>query len=69
MEKENFEKLGEDGMLPARYSTAFFVHPGADVVIEPIVGDGEAEAKYESVTAGALRAMNMAKNYSLPVAI
>ncbi|KAH8803360.1 hypothetical protein F5884DRAFT_739701 [Xylogone sp. PMI_703] len=53
----------EDGMLPARYSTAFFVHPSADVDIEPIVGDGEGEARYGKVNAGEWRVMNTMKNY------
>ncbi|CZR66412.1 uncharacterized protein PAC_16313 [Phialocephala subalpina] len=57
------EKVGSDGMLPARYSTAFFVHPSADVEIDPILRDGEAK-KYESVNAGKWRTMNTAKNYA-----
>lgn len=55
-------KVGEDGFLPARYSTAFFVHPSADVEVEPILRDGEVR-KYESVNAGAWRVMNTKKNY------
>ena len=51
-------------MLPARYSTAFFVHPSADVDIEPIVIEGENGAKYKKVNAGEWRTMNTAKNYS-----
>ena len=35
--RPNGEELGKVGeMLPARYSTAFFVHPSADVDIEPM---------------------------------
>jgi isopenicillin N synthase-like dioxygenase len=56
--------IGEGGMLPARYSTAFFVHPSGDVDIEPIVKEGESGAKYEKVNAGNWRTMNTAKNYS-----
>ena len=56
------EKVGADGMLPARYSTAFFVHPSPDVEIAPILTDGEVK-KYEPVNAGKWRTMNTAKNY------
>ncbi|KAL3421506.1 hypothetical protein PVAG01_07951 [Phlyctema vagabunda] len=55
--------VDRDGMLPARYSTAFFVHPAAHVDIEPIVREGEKAAKYEKVNAGQWRTMNTAKNY------
>ncbi|KAG0649185.1 2-oxoglutarate-dependent dioxygenase ecdK [Hyphodiscus hymeniophilus] len=51
-------------MLPARYSTAFFVHPSADVDIEPIVWEGEKGAKYEKVNAGEWRTYNTSKNYA-----
>lgn len=36
LSEEKLSELGEDAMLPARYSTAFFVHPSADVDIEPM---------------------------------
>jgi isopenicillin N synthase-like dioxygenase len=36
LSEDQLEALGEDGILPARYSTAFFVHPSADVDIEPM---------------------------------
>ncbi|KAG4431491.1 hypothetical protein IFR05_013021 [Cadophora sp. M221] len=61
---DQLSKINADGMLPARYSTAFFVHPSADVDIEPIVVDGEKGAKYEKVNAGEWRTMNTARNYS-----
>jgi isopenicillin N synthase-like dioxygenase len=61
---EQLKKIGDHGMLPARYSTAFFVHPSADVDIEPIVKEGEPVAKYEKVNAGKWRTMNTASNYS-----
>ncbi|KAL1643323.1 hypothetical protein SLS58_004994 [Diplodia intermedia] len=56
-------------MLPARYSTAFFVHPSADTTVAPIVMDGEAgeKARYEAVNAGEWRTRITAANYSLPV--
>ncbi|OMP87626.1 1-aminocyclopropane-1-carboxylate oxidase-like protein 5 [Diplodia seriata] len=59
-------------MLPARYSTAFFVHPSADTMVAPIVMDGEAggekeKARYEPVNAGEWRTGITAANYSLPV--
>ncbi|KAE8440520.1 hypothetical protein EG329_007402 [Mollisiaceae sp. DMI_Dod_QoI] len=56
-------KVSADGLLPARYSTAFFVHPSADVEIDPILRDGEVK-KYESVNAGKWRVMNTQKNYA-----
>lgn len=56
------EKVGKDGFLPARYSTAYFVHPAADVEIVPILKEGE-KMKYESVNAGMWRVMNTKKNY------
>jgi isopenicillin N synthase-like dioxygenase len=64
LNKEKSESIGENGMLPARYSTAFFVHPSADVEIVPILGDGETVSKYEKVNAGQWRTYNTAKNYS-----
>ena len=36
LSEEKLKELGEEAMLPARYSTAFFVHPSADVDIEPM---------------------------------
>lgn len=60
---EQLQKIGKDGVLPARYSTAFFVHPSADIDIDPILEDGETEKKYEKVNAGAWRVMNTSKNY------
>ena len=42
---EQLEELGPNVSLPARYSTAFFVHPARDVTISPQVIDGE-EAHY-----------------------
>jgi isopenicillin N synthase-like dioxygenase len=64
--EEAFEKLGEEGLLPARYSTAFFVHPSADVEIKPVLGEGE-KCLYEPVNAGEWRTMHTAFNYALPV--
>lgn len=69
LSEEEFEKIGEDGLLPARYSTAFFVHPSANVTIEPILLEGEKESKYEPVNAGDWRTMHTARNYSLPVSV
>ena len=64
LNKEKSESNGGSGMLPARYSTAFFVHPSADVEIVPILGEGETVSKYEKVNAGQWRTYNTAKNYS-----
>ena len=36
LSQQQLKELREDEMLPARYSTAFFVHPSADVDIEPM---------------------------------
>lgn len=58
------EDVKDMTMLPARYSTAFFVHPSKDVDIEPIVWEGEAGAKYEKVNAGEWRVRNTSKNYA-----
>lgn len=69
LSEEELEKLGEGGMLPARYSTAFFVHPSADVMVEPILGEGESVAKYEAVNAGEWRTRITAENYSLPISV
>jgi len=63
---EAFEKLDTDALLPARYSTAFFVHPSADVEIKPILLEGEV-SKYKPVNAGDWRNMHTATNYSLPL--
>jgi isopenicillin N synthase-like dioxygenase len=64
--RERFEKMDEDELLPARYSTAFFVHPSADVEIKPVLLEGE-ESKYEAVNAGVWRNEHTAFNYALPV--
>jgi isopenicillin N synthase-like dioxygenase len=58
--------MDEDELLPARYSTAFFVHPSADVEIKPVLLEGE-ESKYEAVNAGVWRNEHTAFNYALPV--
>lgn len=58
------ERLKGMTLLPARFSTAFFVHPAKDVDIEPIVWEGEAGPKYEKVNAGEWRVRNTSKNYS-----
>lgn len=63
LSKENLANIGEDGFLPARYSTAFFVHPSADVEIVPILKEGEKMSKYESVNAGEWRIKNTLNNY------
>jgi isopenicillin N synthase-like dioxygenase len=36
LSEEQVKALGEQEMLPARYSTAFFVHPSPDVDIAPM---------------------------------
>lgn len=59
--------VGSDGMLPARYSTAFFVHPSADTTVAPILMQEGETAKYESVNAGEWRTRITATNYSLPL--
>jgi len=64
--RERLEKMDEDELLPARYSTAFFVHPSADVEIRPVLLEGE-ESKYEAVNAGVWRNEHTAFNYALPV--
>jgi len=64
LSKEQLDALGPQGILPARYSTAFFVHPSPETDIEPIVWAGEAGAKYEKVNAGQWRTRNTASNYA-----
>ncbi|GME54822.1 Oxoglutarate/iron-dependent oxygenase [Neofusicoccum parvum] len=59
---------GPDGMLPARYSTAFFVHPSADTTVAPIVTTEGEVSKYEPVNAGEWRTRITARNYTLPLA-
>ncbi|KAF2812434.1 Clavaminate synthase-like protein [Mytilinidion resinicola] len=51
-----------DGMLPARYSTAFFVHPDPATMIVPIVKEGET-TPYEPVNAGEWRTMITSRDY------
>ena len=52
-----------EGMLPARYSIPFFVHPDPETMIDPIVlAEGE-EKLYRAVNAGEWRNWNTAKNY------
>jgi isopenicillin N synthase-like dioxygenase len=49
LSKEELARIGDDGMLPTRYSTAFFVHPSADTIITSIIQAGEEESKYGPV--------------------
>lgn len=63
LSSEQLQKIGKDGCLPARYSTAFFVHPSADVDIDPILEEGETVKRYEKVNAGAWRVTNTSRNY------
>jgi len=59
---------GEEEIVRERFSTAFFVHPSAEVVVEPIVDEERGEkARYEPVVAGEWRNMHTAKNYRLAV--
>jgi isopenicillin N synthase-like dioxygenase len=64
--KEQLAELGEDGLLPARYSAAFFVHPSPDMTVQPLL-IGDEVPKYEPVNAGLWRTQITARNYSLPV--
>ncbi len=61
------EVLANNGILPTRFSTAFFVHPDPATLITPITAEGE-KAKYEPVNAGEWRTMITSRNYgySLP---
>ncbi|CAK7227151.1 hypothetical protein SBRCBS47491_006472 [Sporothrix bragantina] len=61
------EELARTGILPTRFSTAFFVHPDPATLITPITSEGE-KAKYEPVNAGEWRTMITSRNYgySLP---
>ena len=63
MSEEQLTEIGENGMLPARYSTAFFVHPSSDVEIVPILKEGESVSKYERVNSGEWRVKSTLKNY------
>lgn len=56
-----------NGTLPARYSTAFFVHPSADTTVAPILMSEGETTSYEPVNAGEWRTRITATNYSLPV--
>lgn len=69
LSEDEMTRLGEGGMVPARYSTAFFVHPSPDVIVEPILGEGEKVKKYEAVNAGEWRNRIMAQNYSSPISV
>lgn len=64
--KEQEAEIGDDGMLPARYSAAFFVHPSPDITIKPLVGPEEVP-KYEPVNAGMWRTGITARNYALSI--
>ncbi|KAI9053007.1 hypothetical protein LZ554_003277 [Drepanopeziza brunnea f. sp. 'monogermtubi'] len=50
-------------VLPARYSTAFFVHPSPDVDIVPITREESEQRLYEPVNAGRWRVMHTENNY------
>lgn len=60
---EKLATMAGNDMLPARYSTAFFVHPSSEVEVEPILTDSEEAAKYERINAGQWRVQNTLKNY------
>jgi isopenicillin N synthase-like dioxygenase len=64
--QEQLDALGPDGYLPARFSTAFFVHPERTFLVDPIVNEGD-EAHYEACVAGCWRDAITAKNYKLPI--
>ena len=64
--QEQSDALGPDGMLPERFSTAFFVHPKRDVVVAPLVEQGEVP-HYEEVKAGLWRDAVTALNYKIPI--
>ena len=66
LSKEEKKSIGEEGLLPASYSAAVFVHPSPKVMISPLVGEDEIP-KYEPVNAGAWRTGITARNYALPV--
>ena len=66
LSQQQMEELGDEGMLPARFSAAFFVHPSPDTEIRPIVKSEEAP-KYEPVNAGEWRTKITARNYALPI--
>ncbi|PVI01596.1 Clavaminate synthase-like protein [Periconia macrospinosa] len=51
-------------ILPARYSIPFFIHPDADVLIDPITKSQDEVKKYEPVNAGEWRVFNTIKNYT-----
>lgn len=59
---EKLAKMSPDALLPARYSTVFFVHPDPATMISPIVAEGE-KCKYEPVNAGKWRTMISSRDY------
>lgn len=52
-----------NGMLPERYSAAFFVHPNQEMVVRPLVQEGES-IRYDAVVAGEWRKENMQRIYN-----
>ena len=60
------EKMAPTDMLPARYSTVFFVHPDPATMITPIVAEGE-KCKYEPVNAGDWRTVVHSQAYGLAI--
>jgi len=64
MTEEQKDSLGPDDYLPARYSTAFFVHPAPSHTIAPILLPGEPPSEYEPVNAGEWREGVTRRNYT-----
>ncbi|KAI1625186.1 hypothetical protein EDD37DRAFT_629043 [Exophiala viscosa] len=64
--QEQLDAIGPDGYLPARFSTAFFVHPRRDFVVKPLVKEGD-QPHYDTCVAGCWRDAITAKNYKLPI--
>ncbi|EXJ81533.1 hypothetical protein A1O1_07597 [Capronia coronata CBS 617.96] len=66
LSQKQLDAIGPDGYLPARYSTAFFVHPERNFLVDPIVKEGD-KPHYEPCVAGCWRDAITAKNYRLPI--
>ncbi|KAH8676482.1 hypothetical protein BGZ60DRAFT_556084 [Tricladium varicosporioides] len=64
MTEEQKRTLEPDDYLPARYSTAFFVHPSPLTTITPILLDGEPTSEYKPVNAGEWREGVTRRNYT-----
>ena len=56
---------GKDGLLPARFSIPFFVHPSPNVTLDPVLLPEQDKSRFKGINAGEWRAWRIAKAYGM----